>query len=56
MFCEALHYAAYKLSPRYFQNDLDGIVFRSGVDFITSFPLNEPTQSILADFAQYKCT
>lgn len=51
--CQPIHYAAYILNPRYFQNDLDDVDFRSGVDFLSSFPFNEPT-SILADFAKYK--
>lgn len=54
MYCQPIHYAAYLLDPRYFETDLDDKDFRSGVDFISSFPMNEPTTNILANFAQYK--
>lgn len=53
MFCQPIHYAAYILDPRYFHDNLDENDFRSGVDFISSFPVSESTTNVLAEFAKY---
>ena len=54
MFCQPVHYAAYLLDPRYFETKLNEEDYKPGLHFIASFPVDELSANILANFAKYK--